>query len=380
MTNGGGEGGSQRRELQGKRSISRGNDFAYAVVRMAAAQICESVEISSYQESQTREGLRFSSFQETALESLTDVVIQYIQNIGKTANFYANMAGRVEGNALDIVQALEDLGSGLGFDGAHDVDHCLADSGVVKDIIRYTGEAEEIPFVYSLPRFPFNRGKRPAPSFSEIGAEPPDEHIPIWLPAFPETKMSNGSEETNVDKIEGDVQSRENGPSLSSMQQSVDVDRLKVQKSMDQKDVQKPTEEPEPEGNPFLAAPLWVGEKNVSRVFPPSELTKEEIRTNHVPEKYMSKSHHIPALEAYALSDKINDKNRLAETEDGQKRDGGRTERALLRFKIGTRKASVCWTLNQCLEEKGWFQEDGYKREKKVEREEKRESIDADVK
>lgn len=378
MTNGGAEGGSQR-----KRNLFRGNDFAYALTRMAVAQICESVEITSYQESHTREGVRFSSFQESALETLTDVMIQYIQNIGKTAQFYANMAGRVEGNALDIVQALEDLGSGLGFDGAHDVEHCLADSGVVKDIVRYIGEAEEIPFVYSLPHFPFNRGKRPAPSFSEIGTEPPDEHIPVWLPAFPETKMSNGSEETYVDKIEGDVESRENGPSLSSMQQPVDVDGLKVQKSMDQKDVQKPTEEPE--GNPFLAAPLWVGEKNVSRVFCPSELTKEEISTNHVPEKHMSKSHHIPALEAYALSDKINDKNRdwdknSTETEDGEKRDGARTQRALLRFKIGTRKASVCWTINQCLEEKGWFQEDEDKREKEVEHEEKRESIDTDVK
>lgn len=375
MTNGGGgEGGSQRRELHGKRNLFRGNDFSYALVRMAVAQICESVEINTYQESQAREGVRFSSFQESALETLTDVVIQYIQSIGKTTQFYANMAGRVEGNALDIVQALEDLGSGLGFDGAPDVEHCLADSGVVKDIIRYTGEAEEMPFVYALPRFPFNKGKRPAPSFSEIGAEPPDEHIPVWLPAFPETKMSNSPEETNVDKIEGEVQSKENGPSFSSMQQSVDVDRLKVQQSMDQKDVQKPTEEPE--GNPFLAAPLWVGEKNVSHVFLPSELTNEEVSINHVPEKHMSKSHHIPALEACAPSDKINDNYRLAETEDGEKKDGARTQRALLRFKMGTRKASMCWAINQSLEEKGWFHEDGDKREKKVERE----SIDTDVK
>ncbi|KAL1205890.1 Transcription initiation factor TFIID subunit 8 [Cardamine amara subsp. amara] len=352
MTNGGGEGGSQRRELHGKRNIFRGNDFAYALARMAVAQICESVEINTYQES---------------------------QNIGKTAQLYANVAGRVEGNALDIVQALEDLGSGLGFDGAPEIDHCLANSGVVKDIIRYTGEAEEIPFVYALPRFPFNRGKRPAPSFFEIGAEPPNEHIPVWLPAFPETKTSNESEDTSVDKIvEGDLQSRENGLSLTSRQQYVDVDRLKVQKSMDQKDVQKPTDEPE--GNPFLAAPLWLGEKNVPRLFFPSELTNEEISINHVPEKQLSKSHCVPALKAYAPVDKINDKNRLAETEDGEKKDGARTQRALLRFKIGSRKASVCWTINQSLEEKGWFQEDGDKREKKVEREEKRESIDTDVK
>ncbi|CAA7031298.1 unnamed protein product [Microthlaspi erraticum] len=374
MTNGGGEGGSQQREPHRKRS-----DFTYALARMAVAQICETVEINTYQESQAREGVRFCAFQESALDSLTDVVIQYIQSIGKTTQFYANMAGRVEGNAMDIVQALEDLGSGLGFDGAPDIEHCLADSGVVKDIIRYTGEAEEMPFVYSLPRFPFNKGKRRAPSFSENGAEPPDAHIPVWLPAFPETKISNGvEEETNVEKVEGYVQSKENGPSLASVQQSVDVDRLKVQKSMDPKDVQKPTEEPE--GNPFLAAPVWVGEKNVPRVFYPSELTNEEVGVSHVPEKQMNKSHHIPPLEAYAPSDMISEKNRLAETEDGERKDGARTPRALLRFKIGSRKASVCWTTKQSLEEKGWFQEDGDKKGKKVECEEKCESIGTDVK
>ncbi|KAG2284806.1 hypothetical protein Bca52824_056026 [Brassica carinata] len=312
MTNGGGgEGGGS-----GKGNLFRGNDFAYALARMA--------------ESHAREGARFSSFHETALETLTEVVIQYIQSVGKTTQFYANMAGRVEGNALDIVQALEDLGSGLGFNGAPDVDHCLADSGV------------EVPFVYSLPRFPFNRGKRPAPSFAEVGAELPDEHIPVWLPAFPQTKVSNElEEETSVDKIQGEVQSKENGLSLPRLQQSVEVDRLKVQKSMDQKEVEKPSEE-QPECNPFLAAPVWVGEKNVPRVFRPSLLTNEEVSTGHVPEKQTNKSHHIPPLEAFAPSSMIKDKSRLGETDGVEKNDDGRTQRALLRFKIGTRKATPC--------------------------------------
>ncbi|KAJ0232575.1 BTP domain-containing protein [Hirschfeldia incana] len=377
MTNGGGgEGGGS-----GKGNLIRGNDFAYALARMAVAQICEGVELSSYQDSHHgREGARFSSFQETALERLTEVVIQYIQSVGKTTQFYANMAGRVEGNAVDIVQALEDLGSGLGFSGAPDVDRCLADSGVVMDIVRYTGEAEEVPFVYSLPRFPFNKGKRRAPSFAEVGVELPDEHIPVWLPAFPQTRMSSGLEETSVDRIQGEVQSKENGLSLPSLQQSVDVDRLKVQKSMDQKDVEKPSEEPE--CNPFLAAPVWVGERNVPRVFCPSQLlTNEEVSTGHVPEKQTNKSHHIPPLEAYAPPGMINDENGLGETEGGgKKNDDGKTQRALLRFKIGARKAPVRWKIKESLEEKGWFLEDGDKREKSVEREEKPVTIDTNVK
>ncbi|WZY74936.1 transcription initiation factor TFIID subunit 8-like [Brassica napus] len=377
MTNGGGgEGGGS-----GKGNLFRGNDFAYALARMAVAQICEGVEITSYQESHAREGARFSSFHETALETLTEVVIQYIQSVGKTTQFYANMAGRVEGNAMDIVQALEDLGSGLGFSGAPDVERCLAESGVVKDIIRYTAEAEEVPFVYSLPRFPFNRGKRPAPSFAEVGAELPDEHIPVWLPAFPQTKVSNELEEdTSVEKIQGEVQSNENGSSLPRLQQSVEVDRLKVQKSMDQKEVEKPSEE-QPECNPFLAAPVWVGEKNVPRVFRPSLLTNEEVSAGHVPEKQTNKSHHMPPLEAFAPSGIIKDKSRLGETEGGERNDDGRTQRALLRFKIGTRKAApVRWTRKESLEEKGWFLEDGDKREKNVELEEEPVTIDTNVK
>ncbi|VVA96137.1 unnamed protein product [Arabis nemorensis] len=374
MSNGGGEGGSQRRELHGKRKLFRGNDFAYAVARMAVAQICEGVEINVYQESQAREGGRFSSFQESALETITDVAVQYIQSIGKTAQLYANVAGRVEGNSLDIVQALEDLGSGLGFAGISDTDRCLADSGVVKDIIRYAGEAEDMPFVYSLPRFPINKEKRQAPSFFEVGAEPPDEHIPVWLPAFPETKMCNRSEETNVGTTEGEVPSKENGSTLSIVQHSVDGGRLEILKSP--KDVQMPPEgEGIVEGNPFLTAPLRLVEKEVSPVFRPLELSNEVVSINDVLDKHMSNNHHIPVLEASAPLDEINKKNRLAD-EDGEKKDGARN---LVRFKLGTIKRPTCLAKNRSFQEQGWFQEGEDRREKSLEIEEKCKRIESRI-
>lgn len=376
MNNGGGDGGSQQRELPGKRKLFRGSDFAFSIARMAVAQICESVEVNSYQESQTREAVRFSSFHESALEALTDVAVQYIQSIGKTAHLYANIAGRVDGNSLDIVQALEDLGSGLGFAGVSDADHCLADSGVLKDIIRYTGEAEEMPFVYSLPRFPFSKEKKPAPSFSEVGAEPPDEHIPIWLPAFPKTKLCDRSEETNAATIEGEIPRKENGSSLPSMQHSFDGGRLDIHKSP--KDVR---ESPKAvvEGNPFLTAPLRIVEKNVSPVVRPLEISNEVVRTNHVADKHMSNNHHIPVLEASASSDKINNMNWLAESEDGEKEDVARKQRTLVRFKIGTTKRSTCLAKSRSFQEEGWFQENEDKREKKSEIKEKRERIDSQL-
>ncbi|VYS56027.1 unnamed protein product [Arabidopsis thaliana] len=377
MNNGVGEGGSQQRELHGKRKLFRGNDFAFSIARMAVAQICESVDVNSYQESQTREGVRFSSFQESALDTLTDVAVQYIQSIGKTAHLYANLAGRVDGNSLDILQALEDLGSGLGFAGVSDTDHCLADSGVVKDIIRYTGEAEEIPFVYSLPRFPFSKEKKPAPSFSEVGAEPPDEHIPVWLPAFPETELCDRSEETNAATIEGEIPSKENGSSLPSMQLSFDGGgRLEIHKSS--KDVGESTEAVV-EGNLFLTAPLRFVEKNVSPVVRPLELSNEVVRTNHVPDKHVRNNHHIPILEASAPSDKINNKNWLAISKDVEKVDVARKELTLVRFKIGTTKRSMCLAKNRSFQEEGWFQEGEDKREKTSEIKEKRERIDSQL-
>ncbi|KAG2273243.1 hypothetical protein Bca52824_067798 [Brassica carinata] len=321
MSNGAGASGrSQNRE---KRKLFQGNDFTYVIARMAVAQICESVEVNMYQASQAREGLRFSSFQESALDKLTSVAVQYIQSIGKSAQVYADVAGRVESNSLDVVQALEDLGSGVGFAGVSDTDRCLADSSVVKDVIRYTREAGRC------------RLEKPAPSFYEVGVEPPEEHIPVWLPSFPGA-------------IEGEVANKENGPSLPSIQHSFsDGGGSEVLKSPN--DVRKSTEEVE--GNPFLTAPLRFVEKEVSPVFRPLEL---------------SNNHRVPVLEASTPSDDINKKNGLAESEAGEKKGGAGPQQTLLRFKIGTLKRPSCLAIKRSVQEQGWFQVGGDKREKKL--------------
>ena len=358
MSNGVGEGGrSQSRESHGKRELFQGSDFAYALGRIAVAQICESVEVNVSQQSQ--KGVRFSSFQESALDTLTGVAVQYIQSIGKAAQFYANVAGRVEGNSLDIVQALTDLGSGS---GVSDIECCLGDSGIVKDVIRYTGEAEEVSFVYALPRFPINKEKRDSPSFYEVGAEPPYEHIPVWLPAFPET---------NVGAIEG------NGPSLPSIQHSFNGGGLEVLKSP--KSARYSTQgEEEMEGNPFLAAPLRFVENEVSPVFVRLlELSNEVVGINHVPDKHTSNNNsHIPVLEASTPTDGINNKNKLSESEGGEKKGGARPQQTLLCFKIGTLKRPSCLAIKGSVQGRRWFQEGEVKREKKSETEENGERFD----
>ncbi|XP_018491349.1 uncharacterized protein LOC108861873 isoform X1 [Raphanus sativus] len=346
MSNGVGEGG-RRSQSREKRKLFQGSDFSYALARTAVAQICESVEFNNNMYQESRQGVRFTSFQESALDTLAGVALHYIHSIGKTAQFYANVAGRVEGNSLDIVQALADLGSAS---GVSDTGSCLADSMLVRDIIRYTGEAEKMPFVYALPRFPITKEKRHAPpSFSEVRAEPPDVHIPVWLPSFPET---------NVDTIQGGAVSKENGGRSEVFKSSKDVRN-------------SPQGEEEMEGNPFLTAPLRFLENRVSN---------ELVDINHFPDKHSSNNHHIPVLEASALSDDINWKNRFSESEDGEKKGGARPQQTLLRFKIGTLKRPSCLATKRSVQGRRWFKEGEVKREKKSDIEENHQRIDSDVK
>ncbi|CAA7038607.1 unnamed protein product [Microthlaspi erraticum] len=225
-----------------------------------------------------------------------------------------------------------------------------------------------MPFVYSVPRFPINKEKRPAPSFSEVGAEPPDEHIPVWLPAFPETKLCDQSEEANVGTVEGEVPSKENGSLLPS--------RLEVVKSP--KDVRKSTEGEEEavEGNPFLTAPLLIMEKEVSPVLQhPLEVSNEVVSINHVSDKHTSNNYHIPVLEA----SEINKKTRVADSENGEKNGGVIPQQTLVRFKIGSLKRLSCLAVNRSVQEQAWFREGADKREKKSAIDEERERIDSDV-
>ncbi|KAJ6316275.1 hypothetical protein OIU78_019539 [Salix suchowensis] len=56
----------------------KSDDFGRAVSRMAVAQICERVG--------------FDGFKKSALDSLSDITIQYLSDLGKTASFYANLS------------------------------------------------------------------------------------------------------------------------------------------------------------------------------------------------------------------------------------------------------------------------------------------------
>ncbi|KAK9920968.1 hypothetical protein M0R45_029502 [Rubus argutus] len=72
------------------------DEFGRAVSKVAVAQICESVG--------------FQGFKESALDSLADIAIRYLRDLGKMANYYANLAGRTESNVFDIVRGVGGFG------------------------------------------------------------------------------------------------------------------------------------------------------------------------------------------------------------------------------------------------------------------------------
>ncbi|KAL0316212.1 UNVERIFIED_CONTAM: Transcription initiation factor TFIID subunit [Sesamum radiatum] len=85
-------------------------DFGRAISRIAVAQVCESIG--------------FGGFNECALDSLADVAIRYICDLG-----------------------LEDIGMSQGFSGASEIHtDCVVSSGAIKEIKEYVEMAEEIPF------------------------------------------------------------------------------------------------------------------------------------------------------------------------------------------------------------------------------------------
>ncbi|KAF5735604.1 putative tbp-associated factor taf [Tripterygium wilfordii] len=305
MSDGGGESQRVHKQPLAKRKSSSGDEFAQALAKIAVAQICESGG--------------FQAFQQSALETLSDVAIRYIYDIGKTAHSYANLAGRTEGNVFDVIRGFEDSCLLQGFAGASDINHSLASSGVVREIVQYVGDAEDLPFAYSIPLFPIIKERKPAPSFLQIQEEPPEAYIPDWLPALPDPQTylqlpteNEGATDFYVEKVEPVGHPKKIERPLFNFQRQFASNGAEGPSSNDHP-VNGARAKQVEENNPFLAEPLWPGEKKVSDVIPPAKLSNEAPVKYNVPE-----SHHVddhvsvlgtfaPAIEAM--------KTRLSDTE-----------------------------------------------------------------
>lgn len=274
------------------------DDFGRAISRIAVAQICKSIG--------------FESFNESALESLADVAIKYIIDLGKTASSGANLAGRTQCNVFDVIQGLEDMCASTGFLRASEANHCGLNSGVVREMVEYVESAEEVPFSQSLPHFPVVKHPRMIPSFSQIGETPAFKHVPPWLPAFPDPHTyirtptwNERASDPRADKIELARQRRKAERSLLNLQQRLVGNGSAVastSKPPDDVDIASSVSKSE---NPFLAKPFQPGEKDVDIVSLPAKLSSGVDDKNHTSllETFS------PAIEAM--------KDGLSETVDG---------------------------------------------------------------
>lgn len=299
MVSYGGDGGvssGSKGALTNPRKISQPGDaerFPRAVAKTAVAQICESAG--------------FHSIQLSALETLTDITIRYLCDLGKASQRYANLAGRTQSNALDAVAALEDS-AGASFSDLH----CPASSSVcVKELIRFVEYGDEMPFAKPLPRFPVRKNPKPSPSFLQCGETPSHPCIPPWLPAFPDPStyvpsvaIDQSNRDASLDSMEGAKQRHKaelarvsrhlrlctSGASTSgdNMPPLINNNIASMGTSPPSASRALPSEHPEasklePEGlynkvksskrpfaftpNPFLAPPLPPGAKEVSALF-----------------------------------------------------------------------------------------------------------------
>ncbi|KAJ7974299.1 Transcription initiation factor TFIID subunit 8 [Quillaja saponaria] len=321
MSNGGGETGRER-EQQNRHWKLGGDDFAKAIARIAVAQVCES------------EG--FQTYQQSAHEILADVAVRYIRDIGKTAHYHANFAGRTECNVFDIVQGLEDLGSAQGFTGASDIDHCLGSSGVIREIIQYVTEAEQIPFAYSISRFPVVKYRKLTPSFLQKGEEPPGEHIPAWLPAFPDPETYTQSPTWNGMVLEPHGaktdQEKHHGTGdrcLLNFQQQMLSNEFERPSLVDQADAK--AKNIAVESNPFLAAPMQFGDKEVSSIVLPAKLSTAVKVDNTVVENRFQ-DNRVSVLETFAPAIEAI-QGRCGDSEGQEK-----VRRPTVQFKLGNEK------------------------------------------
>lgn len=276
---------------------------------------------------------------------------------------YANLACRTQCNVFDVIQGLEDLGFVQGFSSASDVHHCLSSSGVVREVVRYVGEAEEIPFAYSIPGFPVLKKREQPRSFAQAGENPPSEHIPSWLPVFPdpETYVNLHSENEKTLQIrehEGElVEKHKDGDKGSAnLQQKMTCIGSQLAATVNSGDAAKGKRSLE--RNPFLAPPLQHGEKEVSSVVLPTKLLDEAFIHGS---DHGVLDNHISVLDTFAPAIEGFNSGRKMDSEDRRK-DAPLNTRTIVQFKfLDGRKAfhrGVSSQKQEVVKTASWFAND----------------------
>jgi len=132
------------------------DQFARAVLKVAIAQLCQYAG--------------FNGIQQSACEALTEILSKYIEEIGRTSHMYAELACRTECNYNDLKLAFNDIGVSI------------------NELSVYATQNDEMPLNKPVPRFPVRKKRETSqpPEFREEPEESPLDHIPPFLPPFPD--------------------------------------------------------------------------------------------------------------------------------------------------------------------------------------------------
>lgn len=124
---------------------------------------------------QVAEAAGFDASQSSVLNILAELLLRFINEVGGASHGYAELAGRTEPNALDILLALNDMGVSTA------------------DLSEYIRAQDEIPPAQNLTTFPVPKRQKQLPTFMSLKEIPPS-HIPSFLPAFPDEHTYKNSE------------------------------------------------------------------------------------------------------------------------------------------------------------------------------------------
>jgi transcription initiation factor TFIID subunit 8 len=141
---------------------STSHPYALAIVRAALGSIVSEA---------SREGTGFEDIERSASEALLDVLTRYIRTIGTVSNSAARHAGRSESNYADVRLALDEM---------------HADPAPA--LLRFLQKVPEGSLLQDVAMFPVGHASQVAmvrPASSRHGGVRP-QHIPDYLPAFPE--------------------------------------------------------------------------------------------------------------------------------------------------------------------------------------------------
>lgn len=128
------------------------NGYIRELLKIVIAQICQTMDCEGIEQS--------------ACETMVDILIHYIEELGFLSHMYAEHAGRIECNLNDTQLALKDLQVSM------------------KDMMLYYSQVEDMPFARAIPRFPMGPSQKRRKVLTSSDALP--SHIPLYFPPYPD--------------------------------------------------------------------------------------------------------------------------------------------------------------------------------------------------